>query len=55
VLLRSVHSSSTKRRAVGAQWHGKRSFFLHQEVFRSHAVVLDDLYHRVEQKSRRKT
>jgi hypothetical protein len=55
VLLRSVHSSSTGRRAVGASWHGRCYLFLHQEVLENQVVVLDDLDHRVKQKNRQKT
>jgi hypothetical protein len=55
VLLRSVHSSSTRRRAVRASWRGRCCPFLHQEVFRRQVAVLDDLNHRVEQKNERKT
>jgi hypothetical protein len=54
VLPRSVHSSSTRRRTVGAPWHGRHSLFLHQEVLRSQAVVLNDLDHHVEEENRRK-
>jgi hypothetical protein len=55
VLLRSVHSSSTNRRAVGASWHGRCCLFLHQEVLWNQVVVLDDLNHHVEQENKQKT
>jgi hypothetical protein len=54
VLLRSVHSSSTRHWAAGAQWHGRRSLLLHEEVFRSRVVVLDDMNHGVEQENKQK-
>ena len=54
MLLRSVHSNSTRRWAVGAQWHGRRNLLLHEEVFKSHAVVLDDMNHGVEQENKQK-
>jgi hypothetical protein len=54
VLLRSVHSSSTGRRAVGASWHGRCGLFLHQEVLGNQVAVLDNLNHCVEQENRRK-
>jgi hypothetical protein len=44
-----MHSGSTRRRAARGAQHGRHSLLLHQEVFGSHAVVLDDLHHRVEQ------
>jgi hypothetical protein len=50
----AAHSSRTRRRVVGALWHGGYSFFLHQEVLRGRVVVLDDLNHRVDQENRRK-
>jgi hypothetical protein len=49
VLLRSAHISSTRGRAVGAPWHGRRSLVLHQEILGGQAAVLDDLNHRAEQ------
>jgi hypothetical protein len=55
VLLRSVHSSNTGRRVVGASWHGRCYLFHHQEVLGNQVTVLDDLNHRVEQENRRKT
>jgi hypothetical protein len=55
VLLRSVHSSSTRHKAVGASWHGICHPFLHQEVLGRQVVVLDDLNHHVEQENMRKT
>jgi hypothetical protein len=45
---------SSRRRAVGGPWHGRRSLFLHQEILRSHGAVLDDLDHCVEQENRQK-
>jgi hypothetical protein len=54
VLPRSMHSSSPRRRAVRHSWHGRCSFFLHQEVLRSLGVVLDDLDHCVEQEDKQK-
>jgi hypothetical protein len=54
VLLCSAHNSSTRRRAVGTPWHGRRSFFLHQEILGGQAAVLDDLNHRAEQGNREK-
>jgi hypothetical protein len=54
VLLRSVHSSSTGGRAVGASWHGGCCFFLHREVLENEVTVLDDLNHGVKQEGRRK-
>jgi hypothetical protein len=54
VLLRNVHSSSTRRRVVGAPWHGRCCLFLHQEVLGRQATVLDDLNHRVEQEKQAK-
>jgi hypothetical protein len=51
-----VHSSSsTRRRAVRASWHGRCCPFLHQEVLGRQVAVLDDLNHRVEQENRQKT
>jgi hypothetical protein len=52
VLVRSVHSSSTGGRAIGASWHGGRCLFLHRKVLRNEVTVLDDLNHRVEQEDR---
>jgi hypothetical protein len=49
VLLRSVHSSSTGGRAVGASWHGGCCIFPHREVLGNEVTVLDDLNHGVEQ------
>jgi hypothetical protein len=54
VLLRSVHSSSTGGRAVGASWHGGCCLFLHREVLENEVMVLDDLNHRVEQEKQAK-
>jgi hypothetical protein len=51
VLLRSVHSSSTGGRAVGASWHGGYCLFPHREVLENEVTVLDDLNHRVEQEN----
>jgi hypothetical protein len=55
VLLRSVHSSNTRCRVVGASWHGRYCSFFHQEVLRRQVTVLDDLNHDVEQENRQKT
>jgi hypothetical protein len=54
VLLRSMHSSSTGGRAVGASWYGGCRLFLHGEVLGNEVMVLDGLNHRVEQDDRRK-
>jgi hypothetical protein len=54
VLLRSAHSSSTRRRAVGAPWHGRRNLFLTQEILGGQVVVLNNLNHHVEQGNREK-
>jgi hypothetical protein len=54
VLLRSVHSSSTRRRAVRASWHRRCCPFLHQEVLGRQVAVLDDLNHRVDKKTGKK-
>jgi hypothetical protein len=34
VLPRSMHCGSTRRRAVGAPWHGRHNLLLHQEILR---------------------
>jgi hypothetical protein len=54
VLPRSMHSSSTRCRAVGGPWHGRRNLFLHREVLGNEVAVLNDLDHGVEQENRRK-
>jgi hypothetical protein len=45
---------STRRRAVGSPWCGRRSLFLHQEVLGHEIMVLDDVDHGVEQKNKQK-
>jgi hypothetical protein len=40
MLLRSVHSSSTRRMAVRAPWHRRCYPFLHQEVLGGQVTVL---------------
>jgi hypothetical protein len=47
-----VHSSSTRRRTVGASWHRICRPFLHQEVLGRQVMVFDDLNHRVEQENK---
>jgi hypothetical protein len=54
VLPRRAHSSSTRRRAAGGPWHGRRNLFLHQEVLENEVMVLDDLDHGVEQENMQK-
>jgi hypothetical protein len=39
---------------VEGLWHGRRSFLLHREVFRDKVMVLDDVYHGVEQENKQK-
>jgi hypothetical protein len=54
VLPRRAHSSSSRRRATGGLWHGRRSLFLHWEVLGNEVMVLDDLKHGVEQENKQK-
>jgi hypothetical protein len=54
VLPRKAHNSSTRRRAVGGPWHGRRILFLHREVLGNEVAVLDDLDHGVEQENMQK-
>jgi hypothetical protein len=54
VLPRRVHNSIPRRRAVEGPWHGRHSFFLHQEVLGNEVMVLDDLDHGVEQENKQK-
>jgi hypothetical protein len=49
-----VHSSSTRRWVVEDLWRGRRSFFLHREVFGNEVMVLDDMDHGVEQENKQK-
>jgi hypothetical protein len=49
-----MHSSSARHWAVGNLWHGRSSFFLHQEIHQSLGAVLDDLHHHAEQENKQK-
>jgi hypothetical protein len=54
MLLRSVHSCSARHWAVRNLWHGRSSFFLHQEIHRSLSAVLNDLHHHAEPENEQK-
>jgi hypothetical protein len=54
VLPRRAHCSSTRRRAAGGPRRGRRSFFLHREVFGIEVMVLDDLDLGVKEENKQK-
>jgi hypothetical protein len=54
MVLRSMDSSSAQHWAARNMWHGRSSFFLHQEIHQSLSAVLNDLHHHAEQENKQK-
>jgi hypothetical protein len=50
-----VHSSRARPWVIGNLWHGRDSFFLHQEIRGSLGAALNDLHHHAERENRQKT